>query len=156
MSDEDRAPLALSASEALQFGYNFLLSRTDVVFRKVLRIWGKQVGGTKTERVARGFLYFRLHLSGGKAAADVDSYVEGESRPFFKHFSSWVRDKRAAVDALKPVSLDEELIATFRPAERDHWRECEAEAERRRQIVKGGELPRGDCEIGGAPEYGAV
>ena len=156
LSDEDGAPLDMSTSESLQFGYNFLLSHTDVFLRKILRIWRRKVGGTKTERVARAFLYFRLCVRGGKEAADVFSQVEGAGRPSFKNFSSWVRDKRVAIDALKPVPLDGELMATFRPAEKDHWRECEAEAEGRRQMVEDGELPQGDSDVGGDTGYGGI
>lgn len=65
-------------------------------------------------------------------------------------FEDWVREKRANVDALKPVPSDEELMATFRPAERHYWRECEAEVERRRQMGVDGEQPQGNCARGDA------
>ena len=55
-----------------------------------------------------------------------------------------MREKCDNVDALEPVPSDEKLSATFRPPERDHWHEYEAEAERRRQMAEDGEQPQGD------------
>ena len=67
-----------SVGEALQLGYNFLLSHTDVVLRKVLRIWRRKVGGTKMERVVRGYLFLRLCLRGGREANDVLAGARGK------------------------------------------------------------------------------
>ena len=74
----------------------------------------------------------------------------------FKDFTVWVREKRAALDALKPLPSNSELMATFRPAERDHWRECESEAEGRRQLVADGEVPEGIVGTVGGAGYGAI
>ena len=57
-----------------------------------------------------------------------------------------MREKR---DALKPLPSDGELLVTFWPAERDHWHECEAEAERRRKMMEDGEQQQGDSGVGG-------
>ena len=55
------------------------------------------------------------------------------------------------MDALKPLPSDGALMATFRSAEKDHWRECESESERRRQMAEDGEAPEG---IAGAMDGG--
>ena len=58
-------------------------------------------------------------------------------------------DKVDALNTMKPVPSDDEFMAFFRSAERDHWHECEAEAERKRQVVEDGEQPQGDSGVGG-------
>lgn len=141
---------------ALQFGFNFVLSDTDIVLRKVLRVWRRKVSGTKTERVARGFLYFRLCMRGGKDPSDVFYACTVEGMSLFKDFSARVRAKLDALHALKPVPSDADLMSTFRPAEKDRWRDCEAEAVRRRQTVDSGKLTEGDGGIGGAPWDGVI
>lgn len=93
--------------------------------------------------MARTFFYLRLCLRGGNHAVDVFPGVQRQGNRLFKDFSSRVREKRGTGDAPKPVPSDEELMATFRSAETDNWRECEADAERRREMVEDGELSQG-------------
>lgn len=68
----------VSVREALQLGYDFLFAYTDVVLMQVLRIWLRKVGGTKMERVARGYLYLWLCLRGWKEANDGFESARGE------------------------------------------------------------------------------
>lgn len=64
--------------------------------------------------------------------------------------------KEGEVDALKPVPSDDELMTTFWPAERDHWRECEVEAETRAQMEENWEMAQRDGVVGVKPVYGGV
>ena len=50
----------MSDEDALIFGYNFIAEHTDVVLRKVLKVWKRKVSGSKTERVACAFLYYNI------------------------------------------------------------------------------------------------
>lgn len=57
-TEEDWQSVSLSTNLALQFGFSFVLSHTDIVIRKVLRVLRRKFSGTKTERVALGFFVF--------------------------------------------------------------------------------------------------
>lgn len=72
------------------------------------------------ERVARGYLSFRLCLRGGQEASDVLSRVGSGNGSLFEDSATSVREKRDYFDALRPVSSDKELMATFRPAKKNH------------------------------------
>ena len=50
----------MSDEDALIFGYNFISEHSDVVLRKVLKVWKRKVSRSKTERVARAFLYYKI------------------------------------------------------------------------------------------------
>ena len=91
-SDDEGRPINISSNEALHFGYNFVMEHTDVKLRKVLRVWRRKVSGTKTERLARGYLCYRLCLRGGQDPSKVFSRRVNEGVPLFKDFSVWVRE----------------------------------------------------------------
>ena len=55
----------LTTQEILPFAFNFIEKHTDAVLRKVLKCWQRIVIGSKMERIACAYLYFRVCLSGG-------------------------------------------------------------------------------------------
>ena len=157
-SYEDQKWGGLAWEEALIFGYNFISEHTDVVLRKVLKVWDKKISGSKTERVARAFLVYRLSLRCGDNPSEVFSRCLGEdsslsdegtgdtvaarSSSLFRDFQVWLDLKRVHVATLKPVPRDEDLMRTFRSQERNYWREREAEAEQRMHMAADGDLSR--------------
>ena len=156
--DGNRRWGGLTWNEALLFGYNFISEHTDVVLRKVLKVWDKKISGSKTERVARAFLVYRLSLHCGDMPAEVFSRCsrdEGSSSDdvtgstaanrrdsLFKDFETWLQPKRLLVGTLRRVPRDEDMMRTFRSQERDYWREREIEAEQRRHMAADGDLSR--------------
>jgi len=106
-----------------------------------LKVWGRKVSGSKTERIFRVFLFYRLSRIYGEAPSDIFLHCvnEADQTPLFKDFSKWLQKKRSTLHRMNSVPSDEELMATFRTAEVTHWKDCEAEARQRRQIAADGE-----------------
>jgi len=72
--------------EVIKYAYNFIKEHTDVVLRKVLKVWGRKLRGSKTERICRVFLFHRLSRISGKSPSDIFLHFvnEADQTPLFK------------------------------------------------------------------------
>ena len=146
----------LNRDESLRFGYNFIFEHTDAALRKILKAWGRRVGGSKSERVARVFLFYRLSVKTGDdpeimfrpCGALRGSPAEADRNfSLFKDFRVWLEKKREVLHTLRDVPENDFLMCTFSGAKRAHWLENEARVDGARQMRTEGEVD--DDEISG-------
>ena len=146
----------MSDEDALIFGYNFIADHTDVVLRKVPKVWKRKVSGSKTERVAHAFLYYKICRIERKSPDLVFGSCLSGGMCLFKGIAFWLQLKERNICAWKAVPTDAQLTTSFRPAEKDPWLECRANAERQHQILADGEVVREGGEIGDDPRSAAI
>ena len=141
----------LCRREILLLAYNFIGERTDAVLRKILKAWQRKVSGSKTERIKRAYLYFRIAFISGAAAGDLFRKCMKDGLSLFKDFDVWMEKNRSSIERMTEVPSDADLMRTFRPAEVAHWEEFEAVEEQRRQMEADGDLGGGNS---GGSGYG--
>ena len=76
------------------FSYNFIAEHTDVALRKILKIWKRKIIGSKTDRVSRAFLYYKISLIERKAPEGIFITCVIDCMTLFKEFLPWVQEKR--------------------------------------------------------------
>ena len=139
----------LNRDEAFRFGYKFIFEHTDAALRKILKAWGRRVSGSKYERVARAFLFYRLSVNIGDEPESIfrrcgalrGSPVEAD-RNFsrFKDFRVWLENKRKVLYTIRDVPDNDVLMRTFSAGERAHWLENEARVDAARRMRTEGEV----------------
>ena len=115
-----RSMAPLCRREILLLAYKFIGEHSDTVLRKVLKAWQRKVSGSKTERITRAYLYFRVALIGGEEAGDLFRNCKKDGLCLFKDFDIWLEKNRLFVQRKEEVPSDADLMRTFRPAEIAH------------------------------------
>ena len=137
----DKTLVPACRREILMFAYNFIGEHTDADLRRVLKVWKRRVSGSKTERVTRAYLYFRVGLIRGDAPGEFFRNCKKDDFFLFQDFNAWVDKNRPCMELLKEIPSDTDLMRTFRPAEATHWVEYEIAAEEKRQMAADGDFP---------------
>ena len=92
--------------EMILLAYKCIGEHTDAVQRKVLRPWQRKVSGSKTERITRAYIYFRVASIGSKQAGDSFRNFEKDGLPLFRDFDIWLEKNRSFIERMEEVSSD--------------------------------------------------
>lgn len=97
--------------------------------------WHCRLVGSKADRVARAFLYYRIRFIAGCARCDIFSRCGAtgvssrghlkSNASHFKDYGAWVEEthRRTKMLMLKDVPADAVLMRTFKAEEKCNWRE---------------------------------